>query len=135
MANVPREVVEERAYMIWREAGCPEGSGLQHWLQAEQELGVIPSPSADDPFVTLHELAVQAKEADAGAAGDDSQPGDPLPSDEPLARSVERAVPPAERLPHAADENPISEQVEEAGREGVPRHGNSTLQGGDEVSP
>jgi hypothetical protein len=121
--------------MIWREAGCPEGSGLQHWLQAEQELGVIPSPGADDPFVTLHELAVQAKEADAGAAGDDSQPGDPLPSDEPLARSVERAVPPAERLPHAADENPISEQVEEAGREGVPRHGNSTLQGGDEVAP
>ena len=112
MSDVPSEMVEERAYAIWREAGCPEGSSLQHWLQAEQELGVL-SAGGDDPIVTLHELAVQASEADG-----------------PLARSVEEAVPAAERLPTGPDENPISEQVEEAGRERMPRPGSSTLQGG-----
>ena len=79
MSDVPREMVEERAYAIWREAGCPEGSSLQHWLQAEQELGVL-SAGGDDPIVTLHELAVQASEADG-----------------PLARSVEEAG--RERMP------------------------------------
>ena len=118
MSNVSRETVEERAYMIWREAGCPDGSSLQHWLQAEQELGVLPA-GGEDPMVTLHQLAVEAQ------AG-----GDGLPSDEPLARSVDEAVPAAERLPTGADENPISEQVEEAGRERMPRPGSSTLQGG-----
>lgn len=113
MANVSRETIEGRAYMIWREAGCPEGSSLQHWLQAEQELGVLPA-GGEDPIVSLHELAVQASEAD-----------------ESLARSVEEAVPVAERLPSGFDENPISEQVEDAGREGMPRPGSSTLQGGE----
>jgi len=126
-------MVEERAYMIWREAGCPEGSGLQHWLQAEQELGVIPSATIDDPFVTLHELALQVREADPEPAGGEGQGSDPQPSAEPLARSFERAVPEAERLPRAADENPISEQVEEAGRERTPHPGGSTLQGGKEA--
>ena len=118
MSNVSREMVEERAYMIWREAGCPEGSRLQHWLQAEQELGVLPA-GGDDPLVTLHQLAVEAQAA-----------GRWLPSDEPLARSVDEAVPAAERLPTGADENPISEQVEEAGRERMSPPGSSTLQGG-----
>lgn len=27
-----------RAYCIWQEAGCPEGSHEEHWRQAEQEL-------------------------------------------------------------------------------------------------
>ena len=59
-------------------------------------------------MVTLHQLAVRG-----AGSGDDAD----LPSDEPLARSVDEAVPAAERLPTGADENPISEQVEEAGRE------------------
>ena len=118
MANVSREMVEERAYMIWREAGCPEGSSLQHWLQAEQELGVLPA-GGDDPVVSLHELAVEAQAAE-----------DAAPSDGPLARSVDEGVPAAERLPSGPDENPISEQVEAPGRERMPRPGSSTLQGG-----
>lgn len=130
MANVSREAVEERAYTIWREAGCPEGSGLQHWLQAEQELGIIPAAASDDPFVTLQEMAAHARQAELD---DVFQPGDGPASAEALARSVERAVPLAERLPDAADENPISEQVERAGRERKPRPGASTLQGGEKV--
>ena len=42
MAEVTRKQVEERACRIWQDAGCPEGSSLAHWLQAEIELGVIP---------------------------------------------------------------------------------------------
>ena len=35
---VTREEVELRAYRIWQEAGCPDGSSLAHWLQAETEI-------------------------------------------------------------------------------------------------
>ena len=31
MDQVMRKAVEERAYAIWQEAGCPEGYALVHW--------------------------------------------------------------------------------------------------------
>ncbi len=30
--------VRERAYEIWRNAGCPEEKSVEHWLQAEAEI-------------------------------------------------------------------------------------------------
>ena len=30
--------VQERAYEIWQNAGCPEGKSVEHWLQAEAEI-------------------------------------------------------------------------------------------------
>lgn len=30
--------VRERAYEIWKNAGCPEGRSAEHWLQAEAEI-------------------------------------------------------------------------------------------------
>src|SRR5260370_879402 len=42
--------IAERAYLLWEQAGCPEGKALEHWLQAEAERStepsvVIPGPS------------------------------------------------------------------------------------------
>jgi hypothetical protein len=34
--------VSERAYAIWEQAGCPEGTALDNWLQAEAELSEAP---------------------------------------------------------------------------------------------
>ena len=34
--------VEQRAYEIWVEEGCPEGRALEHWLRAEQEISSPP---------------------------------------------------------------------------------------------
>ena len=31
--------VRERAYEIWQRAGRPEGKSVEHWLQAEAEIG------------------------------------------------------------------------------------------------
>lgn len=36
------EKVRVLAYEIWEKAGCPEGDGVEFWLQAESELGNIP---------------------------------------------------------------------------------------------
>lgn len=33
-----RQRIEERAYQIWCEAGCPIGEDSRHWLQAEREI-------------------------------------------------------------------------------------------------
>lgn len=30
--------VRERAYLLWEEAGRPEGDGVEFWLRAEQDL-------------------------------------------------------------------------------------------------
>jgi hypothetical protein len=32
------EAIRVRAYSEWETAGCPEGDGLEFWLQAEQEM-------------------------------------------------------------------------------------------------
>ena len=38
-ARRPTEAqVRDRAYAIWRAAGCPEGHHQAHWLQAQAEL-------------------------------------------------------------------------------------------------
>ena len=33
-----REIVARRAYQIWQSQGCPPGTGVQDWLQAEAEM-------------------------------------------------------------------------------------------------
>ncbi len=141
MDGTVRTAVEERAYAIWQEAGCPHGYALLHWIQAELELGVIPEVRADDPFVTLHELSVEARMQDDPEITDDTTPAEATsrrppstPTDEPLQRSVDRAVPRAERLPRGAEENPLSEHVEEVATEHAPSPGTSTFEGGDRVN-
>lgn len=36
--------IRERAYQIWQEKGCPEGSDHEHWFLAEQEVVVTAPP-------------------------------------------------------------------------------------------
>jgi len=38
-APAPAGKVAERAYQIWQARGRPSGHDLEHWLQAERELG------------------------------------------------------------------------------------------------
>ena len=40
------EEVRQLAYRIWQEAGCPNGSDLQHWLQATELWREIHSPKS-----------------------------------------------------------------------------------------
>lgn len=35
---VPPEVIRQRAYEKWENAGRPDGDGLRFWLEAEREL-------------------------------------------------------------------------------------------------
>jgi hypothetical protein len=43
--------IRERAFSLWVAAGQPEGRALEHWLQAEREIGGEPvdGPIADTP--------------------------------------------------------------------------------------
>ena len=54
-------------------------------------------------------------------------------ADDLLQRSVNAAVPTAERLPRGAEENPLSQHVEHAAGENAPQPGATTFQGGDAV--
>ena len=39
MAVEREQSIRERAYAIWEQEGRPEGKSLDHWLQAEAEVG------------------------------------------------------------------------------------------------
>ena len=39
-----RKAIKERAYVLWEEAGRPDGSGLLYWLRAEEEFGKVGIP-------------------------------------------------------------------------------------------
>lgn len=103
MDDATRRAIEERAYALWEQAGRPDGSALTFWLQAEIELGIIPAVAPDDPFVTLQELAEEAREADERAAADE------------LQHNRDATVP---DLP---GENAVSHQVEQAASNGARR--------------
>ena len=36
--NVRQAMVERRAYHIWKAKGCPKGTALKDWMQAEKEV-------------------------------------------------------------------------------------------------
>jgi hypothetical protein len=126
MDHVTRKAVEERARALWQEAGSPEGDTRRYWFRAEVELGVIPEAEArqgeDRGEPREGDPAVQALDRDR-----------PTQADDPLQRSVNAAVPTAERLPRGAEENPLSQHVEHATGENAPQPGATTFQGGDTV--
>ena len=119
-----RKKVEERAYALWDEAGRPDGSALLYWLRAEQEFGIVPKVQADDPLVTLQELAAEAHALEESESA---------PNEGPLQDSVDKAVPTAERLPGGADENPISGHVESIAQRQASLPGATAVEGGNKV--
>ena len=126
MDQIMRKAVEERAHALWQGAGSPEGDALLYWLRAEVELGVIPEAVAQP--------GEHREQPPGGDPVDQASGGDrPTQADDPLQRSVNAAVPTAERLPRGAEENPLSQQVEHAAGESAPQPGATTFQGGDTV--
>lgn len=41
--------IEERAYQIWEEEGCPTGCELDHWLRAESEIALAVTQPEQEP--------------------------------------------------------------------------------------
>ena len=35
------QCIREAAYLKWEECGCPEGDGLEFWLEAEREYDAV----------------------------------------------------------------------------------------------
>jgi hypothetical protein len=45
------DAIAVRAYQIWENEGCPEGTGLANWLRAEEEIlfGKVPLSEPSEP--------------------------------------------------------------------------------------
>jgi Protein of unknown function (DUF2934) len=67
-----RKAVEERAYFVWLEAGCPEGQAARHWSQAEAELGLATPAAAGSAEALRRSVgeAVPSEERLPRAAGE-----------------------------------------------------------------
>jgi Protein of unknown function (DUF2934) len=48
--SVAHDVIAERAQAIWRERGSPAGQDLEHWLEAERQLGLRHGSQVRDPM-------------------------------------------------------------------------------------
>ncbi|MDO8540638.1 MAG: DUF2934 domain-containing protein [Opitutaceae bacterium] len=59
-----REQIAALAHAIWQDRGCPEGSDLDIWLEAEREL----RGQVTQPLVTVH---IPADPASAGDPDED----------------------------------------------------------------
>lgn len=72
MASPQPDRVRERAYHLWQESGGQPGREMDHWLQAEREVGAgEPSAAAKKPKSTTaasKAAKAPAKVSDAGAA-------------------------------------------------------------------
>lgn len=78
-------------------------------------------------------MEAQQQEQDVAREGDLADPDQPTPTDDALQHSVDKAVPIAERLPRGAQENPLSQHLEDAAEGRTPGPGASTFEGGDNV--
>ena len=58
MSVTDRDKLSLRAFQIWEAAGRPAGRDVDHWLQAEIELSLLPPPGKTKPAA--------AKKATAG---------------------------------------------------------------------
>jgi hypothetical protein len=68
--------IRERAYTLWLEHGCAEGSAEQHWLAAEREV--------------LAMMTTQAPAAAAAAAKPSKRRAAPTATAKPRARASAR---------------------------------------------
>ncbi len=108
-----RKAIQERAYALWEQAGRPEGGDLAYWLEAESEIAGLSVAGEEDPLAGVDEFA--PGEMAGGAEGPTAAPAVAAPAAEAaLQASVEEAVPAAEQLPTAEQENPISKRVRAA---------------------
>ena len=60
--------IRDRAYAIWQEQGCPEGSDYEHWLMAEQEVAVMPAAIQTAPKAAKTATAKAPKKASSTEA-------------------------------------------------------------------
>jgi hypothetical protein len=53
--------IQRRAYELWEERGCPEGSPDEDWFVAERELAIRhEDPLEEDPYLTTVAVAVSS---------------------------------------------------------------------------
>jgi len=43
-------LIAERAYQLWLDRGCPDGSAERDWLDAEEEIGELWTGSGQEPL-------------------------------------------------------------------------------------
>ena len=69
-----RDVIRERAYQKWRDAGAPQGDGLVYWLDAESEISY--EHSSMDPHAAQSPGDAESQDAQGGISTS-SLPGVP----------------------------------------------------------
>lgn len=84
MGGDRNERIRERAYQIWQEEGQPEGRGVEHWAQAEREIGEVEGAPVTDEASAIGGEAATGDAPSRGAAGAPAAADTPV-ADEPAA--------------------------------------------------
>ncbi|PWC52812.1 DUF2934 domain-containing protein [Azospirillum sp. TSO22-1] len=78
--------IRERAYQIWQDKGCPDGSDHEHWFLAEQEVAAAAPPKSNGKKPAVKKAA-PAKAAPTKTAGAGEAPK-PAAERKPRARKA-----------------------------------------------
>ena len=78
MKSEQQEAVQRRAYELWQAAGYPEGRALEHWLQAERELGLPRGSTLPLELPIEPPVESDTPGDDSSVSGSVDEPGGPL---------------------------------------------------------
>jgi len=68
MPDVPREMIEVRAYQIWEQEGRPHGRDLEHWIRAAEELAPAANGAGSEDAAPKAKAAAKPRAARNAAA-------------------------------------------------------------------
>ena len=105
MKTPTHDKIAERAYEIWNDRGCPEGTDMEIWLEAERQLSESP---AQDPKPERQPFAERAKEETAAESVVEYQISPAIPQHEAIKAAIqkEEARAPQEPTKTAPKEKP-----------------------------
>jgi hypothetical protein len=74
MNAVDAAKIAERAYRLWESEGRPHGRAVDHWLQAEAELAIVPVPQGATTAAKSSTLRRSAQQNKAGIGAERAPP-------------------------------------------------------------
>ncbi|HUG12400.1 MAG TPA: DUF2934 domain-containing protein [Opitutaceae bacterium] len=99
--------ISERAFKLWQDRGCPEGSDSEFWLEAERQLS---EGSAQDAGSERKPFAERAKEETAAESVVEYQISPAIPQHEAIKAAIQKEEARAPQVPtHTAPKSKPAE--------------------------
>jgi hypothetical protein len=87
MKTPNHDEIAEQAYKLWQERGCPEGTDLETWLEAERKLS---EDSSQDEESEQESFTERTQEETAAESVVEYQISPPIPEQEAIKAAIQK---------------------------------------------